>query len=186
MIKASAEASAELAAYKAGMSAGGGGVAPAGYQAGAEVGGNISGVENSAENLSAENSPSLIQANEEISADGEEMIEAAVEVTKMEIQSNQETAEDLQQANTENAEAQRSEESSAENHADGSSKKTTADDILEKFIFTIRALEDEWANFTKSKEYDELPDDYSDEQKSKKPSQKVLDAISIYRNAMMS
>ena len=141
MIKASAEASAELAAYKNGIMAGGS---------------NISG----AENLSAD-TPSLIQANENISATDE--------LAKFEIQANQETAENLQQANSENAQ-----------------KNNTAEGILEKFIMTVRALEDEWANFTKSKEFERLPEDYFEEKNSKiikTPNKKVLDAILIYRNA---
>ena len=183
MIKASAEASAELAAYKSAMTAGGGDVATAGYQAGTEVGGNIAGAENFSENLNVEDSPSLIRANEQISADGEQMTEAAAEITKLEIQANQETAENLQQANQENSQVQQAEENNSD---ENSSQKTTADDILEKFIMTIRALEDEWANFTKSKKYDELPNDYFDKEDSKKPSQKILDAISVYRNAMLN
>lgn len=210
MIKASAEASAELAAFKAGMTAGGGGAASAGFQAGAEVSGNIAGVTGSAENLSGAGSPSLLTVNEEISADGEQMTEATTEVTKLEIQTNQEAAENLQQANAENADAQQAEKTSAENSSEKnsavdssekSSQKTTADDILEKFIMTIRALEDEWAQFTKSKEFDELPEDYREEKildeigdkKHKNnyksvdaPSQKILNAISIYRNAMFN
>ena len=183
MIKASAEASAELAAYKNGLAAAGGGVAPAGYQAGTDVGGNLAGAENFSEDVNVEESAGLIKANAEISADGEQMTEAATELTKLEIQANQETTEDLQQANAENSQAQQSEENSVEKSDDNN--KTTADDILEKFIMTIRALEDEWANFTKSKEYDDLLDDYFDDKNSKKPNQKVLDAISIYRNAML-
>ena len=205
MIKASAGASAELAAFKAGMTAGGGGVAPAGFQAGAEVGGSVAGVENSAENLSGAESPSLLTVNEQISADGEQMTEAAAEVTKLEIQTNQETAENLQQANAENADAQKAENSSEKNSpvdsSEKSSQKTTADDILEKFIMTIRALEDEWAQFAKSKEFDELPDDYREKKELEDagdtkhknnykpidaPSKKVLDVISIYRNAMLN
>lgn len=206
MIKASAEASAELAAYKAGMSAGGGGAIPS--QAGAEVGGNIAGVENSAGNLSGSESPSLLTVNEQISADGEQMTEAAAEVTKAEIQANQEAAENLQQANAENAEAQQAEKTSAENSSEKnspvdssekSSQKNTVDGILEKFIMTIRALEDEWAQFTRSKEFKELPEDYREKKELEEigdtkhknhyksvdtPSQKVLDVISIYRNAM--
>lgn len=174
MIKASAEASAELSAYKSGISAGAVGISTAGYQAGSEVTGNISGMENI-----SENSPSLLQVNAEISADGEEMTGAAAEVTKLEIKANQETAENLQQANFENAEAQNTENNN-------SSKKTTADDILEKFIMTVRALEDEWYRFTKSKEYDKLPDDYFDEKNSKKTNRKVLEAISAYRTAMIN
>lgn len=205
MIKASAEASAELAAFKAGMTAGGGGVAPAGCQAGAEVGGNVAGVENSAENLSGAESPSLLTVNEEISADGEQMTEAAAEVTRMEIKANQDAAENLQQANAENADAQKAENSSEKNSpvdsSENSSRKTAADDILEKFIMTVRALEDEWAHFTKSKDFEELPEDYREEKildeigdkKHKNnyrtldaPSQKVLDAISVYRNMILN
>lgn len=206
MIKASAEASAELAAYKGAMSAGGGGVAAAGFQAGTEVGGNVAGVETSAENLNGADSPSLIQLNEQISEDGEEMTGAAAEVTKLEIQNNQESAENLQQADEKNSElqqvenSQQTKENSAENNSD-SSKKNTADDILEKFIMTIRALEDEWAQFTKSKEYNDLPSDYSEEKELEKigdkkhknnykpidaPSKKILDVISVYRNAMLA
>lgn len=197
MIKASAEASAELAAYKSAMTAGGGGgIATAGYQAGNEISGNIAGVESS-----AENTPSLIQANEQISADGEKMTEAAAEVTKLEIQNNQETADNLQQANAENSQAQQADKNSDNNSVEKSKGNETVDGIMEKFIMTIRALEDEWAQFTKSKEYDELPDDYSEEEKLKKlgdtkhknnykpldtPSQRVLDFISVYRNAMLN
>ena len=150
MIKASAEASAELAAYKNGIMTGGGNISVAS--------GNISG----AENLSAD-TPSLIQANENISATGE--------LAKFEIQANQETAENLQQANSENAQ-----------------KNNTAEGILEKFIMTVRALEDEWANFTKSKEFERLPEDYFEEKNSKTvktPNKKILDTILIYRNMTM-
>lgn len=195
MIKASAEASAELAAFKAGMNAGGGG-AVAGFQsAGAEVGGNLAGIESSA------GSPSLLTVNNEISADGEQMTEAAAEVTRMEIQANQDAAENLQQANAESAETQQAENSSEKNSSvdssEKSSQKTTADDILEKFIMTIRALEDEWAQFAKSKEFDELPEDYREKKELEEsgdtkhknnyaPSKKILDVISIYRNAMLN
>lgn len=180
MIKASAEASAELAAYKNAASAGGGGVSTAGYQAGTEIGGPA------AENFQAsEETPSMIEVNENIAADGEEMTEAAVEVTKMEIQANQDAAEDIQQANAESSETQESEKNSP---TEKNSDKTTADDILEKFIMTIRALEDEWAQFTKSKKFAKLPEDYSDKDKKvielDTPNKKTLNAIEAYRKAM--
>ena len=176
MIKASAEASAELAAFKNSAGAGGGEISGAGYQAGTEIGGNISGIE-----TSAEETPSMIQVNEQISADGEEMTEAAAEVTKLEIQADQDTAEDIQQANSESAEAK--ENSPTEKTSSG---KTTADDILEKFIMTIRALEDEWAEFAKSKKFTKLPEDYSKDSKKiiNTANKKTLDAVTAYRNAM--
>ena len=219
MMKASAEASAELAAYKSGLSAGGG-VATAGYQAGQEVGGNISGVsgaEVSAENVANAESPSLVSVNEEISADGEEFSGAVAEITKIEIQANQETAENIQQANADAAETSTENNSSADKKsadtsqpANNSAGNNSPDSILEKFIMTIRALEDEWAQFTKSKTYDEMPEDYFESEEHEKvtgkkfknnykpldapkqffdtmypcSSKKVLDIVASYRSAM--
>ena len=57
----------------------------------------------------------------------------------------------------------------------------TKDDILEKFIMIIRALEDEWRTFTKSKEYKLLPDD--DEEVAPFDRFKA-DVIGRYRAAM--
>ena len=212
MVKASAEAGAELAAYKASLSAGGGGVATSGYQAGNEVGGNISAAGISSENVANAESPSLVSVNEEISADGEKFADAVSEITKFEIQANQNAAENIQQANAETSETQ-----STENNSDADKKSdsmlqssklsmtnsatdiNSPEDIMEKLIMTIRALEDEWAQFTKSKTYDEMPEDYfeSDEQEKvtgKKfknnykpldaPRKNILDAVSMYRNAM--
>ena len=208
MVKASAEASAELAAAKSALSAGGAGVSTAGYQAGNEVGGNIAGAEISAENVANAESPSLISVNEEISADGEKFTGAVTEITKIEIQANQETAENIQQANAESAETSTENNSDAEKKsadtsqpANSSAENNSPDSILEKFIMTIRALEDEWAQFTKSKTFKEMPEDYfkkaeQEEVTGKKfkndyksldaPSQKVLDIIEIYRNATLN
>ena len=70
----------------------------------------------------------------------------------------------------------------------------TPEDILEKYIMTIRALEDEWARFTNSKEYKDLPDQLVttkavvDERARKKiiaPNRKLLEAISLYRKTML-
>ncbi len=208
MMKASAEASAEIAAYKNGLNAGGGGVADAGFQAGQEVGGNISTAEISVQNVNSD-SPSLIQVNEEISADGEKISGEVSEAIKLEIQSNQETAENIQQANAEAAETQSGDETSEDvsekNSADSSqpannsAEKNSTQDILEKFIMTIRALEDEWAQFTKSKDYKDMPEDYLKKVEQEKatgkkfknnyksldaPKRKFLDAAASYRNTM--
>ena len=206
MMKASAEASAELAAYKSGSSAGGA-VSTAGYQAGNEVGGNVANV--SAENLNDTESPSLIQVNEEISAEGQEFSDTVSEITKLEIQSNQESAESIQQANTEVSETSTTEENSSDTSdkkisnstqpASGD-EKNSPEDILEKFIMTIRALEYEWAQFTKSKVFAEMPEDYSDKEQQEKitgkkfknnyktldaPRKNILDMVAAYRNAMI-
>ena len=62
-----------------------------------------------------------------------------------------------------------------------SDEKPTKDDILEKYIMIIRALEDEWRTFTKSKQYKALPDELDDEVKL---DARRDNAISKYRAAM--
>ena len=64
------------------------------------------------------------------------------------------------------------------------SDEMTPEDILEKYIWTIRALEDEWAKFTNSKEYRDLPNQAKDEKKFYKTDRKVLAAATAYRRAM--
>ena len=59
----------------------------------------------------------------------------------------------------------------------------------------IRALEDEWAQFTNSKEYKDLPEHTVEESETvtnKKnrrqidaPNRKVLEAVALYRKVMM-
>ena len=70
----------------------------------------------------------------------------------------------------------------------------TPEDIMEKYIMTIRALEDEWAHFTKSKEYKDLPEHTIDDtaainKKIRKqiaaPNQKLLEAVALYRKNML-
>ena len=57
----------------------------------------------------------------------------------------------------------------------------TPEDIMEKYIWTIRALEDEWAKFTNSKEYKDLPNNLTDK---KFLNRRLLDAATAYRRAM--
>ena len=66
------------------------------------------------------------------------------------------------------------------NETQSSSEKDTPDDILEKFIMIIRALEDEWAQFSKSKQYKDLPDDGDDPLFDRRKA----NVISRYRAAM--
>lgn len=75
------------------------------------------------------------------------------------------------------------------NETQTSSEKDSPQDILEKFIMIIRALEDEWAQFSKSKHYKDLPEDHDDEQKigRKRPARtdyKAYDVATAYRAAM--
>lgn len=62
-----------------------------------------------------------------------------------------------------------------------SDDKNTPEDIMEKYIWTVRALEDEWAKFTNSKTYRDLPDNLTDK---KIFSRKLLNAAAAYRKAM--
>ncbi len=72
---------------------------------------------------------------------------------------------------------------------------TTPDDIMEKYIMTIRALEDEWNRFANSDEYKNLPENTLDEteDEAKKrirrqisaPNRKSVEAIALYRKSML-
>ncbi|MBQ3444568.1 MAG: hypothetical protein IJG33_15150 [Selenomonadaceae bacterium] len=67
----------------------------------------------------------------------------------------------------------------------------TPEDIMEKYLWTIRALEDEWAHFTNSSDYKDMPEHFADEKTIKKvrrqiyePDRRILDAVTAYRRAM--
>ena len=68
--------------------------------------------------------------------------------------------------------------------------KTTPEDIMEKYIMTIRALEDEWARFTNSDEYKNLPENTLDDKQHggkkivKVPKRTYLNAVADYRKSM--
>ena len=59
--------------------------------------------------------------------------------------------------------------------------------VLEKFIMTIRALEDEWNSYSNSDEYKNLPEDYFEDEQIYKvaevPNRKLMNAIFTYRQA---
>ena len=58
--------------------------------------------------------------------------------------------------------------------------------ILEKFVMTVRALQDEYVKFTQTKTYKELPEDFFDEEDVyavTKTNPKVLSAVSNYRRS---
>ena len=73
-------------------------------------------------------------------------------------------------------------ESNPVNHDD---ETTTPEDIMEKYLWTIRALQDEWEHFTNSDEYKNLPEHLSDEFSTKKISRNLLKATAVYRKAMI-
>ena len=98
-----------------------------------------------------------------------------------------------------NQSVQTSNETSNENSADRNSlsqknsdeELNTPEDIMEKYIWTIRALENEWAKFTNSKDYKDLPEHSTDKIKVKKfqidkPNRRLLNAAIAYRKTAVS
>lgn len=84
------------------------------------------------------------------------------------------------------------EKNSAQKNSDAD--KSTPEDIMEKYIWTIRALQDEWAHFTNSDEYKNLPEHRTDEIVVKKSSRRQVDAsdrilltaAALYRKQMFA
>ena len=150
--KIAADCSADFEALKGGAGGGGGGV---------NFGGDISVDMNfgGAENISAENISAETLSTENISSG---------EVA---------TAENLT-----NAENLSNENSTAQNNlqVDGEEKSDGAADILDKYIYAIRAVQDEWLNFIKSDEYKNLPEDIFEIQGGKN----LVDAILAYKKSM--
>ena len=71
--------------------------------------------------------------------------------------------------------------SPAQNDEDSDS----AADIMDKYIYAIRAIQDEWINFIKSDEYKELPEDIFEAADMKLGGKKnLVDAILAYKKSM--
>lgn len=169
IIKAAAEATAELAALKEGAAGGGVGAGmdlptPEGDMS--MVGTGIEGIEEGV-GLDAEG---LVSANGEIA---EESQAATSEISEA-------TGEEISEASSQQSESAQNTEHTSSPFDDD---KDSEWDIIDKFIITIRALEDEWRNFTKSDEYDELPEDLfeamdfaRDHDKKPKNRNKLLDS----------
>ena len=69
-------------------------------------------------------------------------------------------------------------------------------DVMKRFIMTIRAIESEWAQFTRSREYDQLPNNKIEEdllnrignrnrKEIERPNARMWGAVTAYRNSMM-
>jgi len=159
MVKASAEAAAEISACKGGASIGAGS-----FGAGGEINISAGNVATGAENIST----GEVISTENLNVT--ENISNGANVTSTENISGNENS-----MSTEN--------NFGNENSDG---KTAADNILEKFIMTIRALEDEWRNYTNSDEYKDLPENFGEDKPvykiSEVSSKKVFDAIFTYRN----
>lgn len=171
MIKASTEAMSELSA----LGTGGGSALAGGSGATMQASGdamNISG----GEVTSAESNANLLGAETQTPG----------EVNQSPQSPNESNATPFDEQDTQK-------NSATQKNSDDESK--TPEDIMEKYLMIIRALEDEWAQFTNSKEYKNLPEQTIDEKKTsanKKtrrqidtPNRKVLEATNFYRKAML-
>ena len=210
MIKASSEAMAELTAL-----AGGGGTVSGGgsanvAQGGADISADVSG--DAATNVSSEinagdvSSAMNVAGEVNTSTDANPTADASVEVNpstnaSAENQTLSETNQSIratgEDATAKVSETTREEISAAhdEQPADkfGNKKSSDADnqtpeDIMEKYLMTIRALEDEWARFAKSDDFKNLPETFLDTNKQIRrldaPNKKFLDAAVAYRTSM--
>lgn len=189
MIKASSEAMAELTALAGGGGAISGGGASNVAQGGADISGNISGDVSSEINAGdvssamnvgdnpnvdakVDDNPTLADANSAIQATGEDATAKVSETTREEISAanDKQAADNFGNKKTSDADNQ------------------TPEDIMEKYLMTIRALEDEWARFAKSDDFKDLPETFLDTNKKIRrldaPNKKFLDAVAAYRTSM--
>lgn len=133
-------------------------------------GGNSGGVE------AAPSNDSGAITNGEVSTENNTNISGAENQTLSDV--NQSDAEKSEDANKNSPTQKNSDDDS-----------NTPEDIMEKYIMTIRALEDEWARFTASDKYKNLPEHTLDAKDDKKkivaaPKRKVLNAVADYRKSM--
>ena len=162
MIKASTEAMAELSALGQG-----GGISNVG-------GGQVSG----GEAMSVGDAGNI--SGGEVSAEGN------TNISGMENQSFSEINQSIQDSDDKT-----SADKISPTQKNSDDELNTPEDIMEKYIWTIRALENEWMKFTNSKEYRDLPENLTDKDAAKKiyrqvyePNQKLLDAVMAYRRSM--
>lgn len=183
MVKASTEAMAELSS----LGQGGGSALTGGGGAAMQTGGDAGAI-NFSDDVGI-----AMQADGEVSAasngaEGQTFTEA-----NQSIQSAGEKATDaLTSANQDGNKTSVEKNSAAQESSD---ELNTPEDIMEKYLMKIRALEDEWAKFTNSKEYKDLPEHTIEEsvtatnKKTRRqidaPNRKVLEAATLYRKAMM-
>ena len=185
LVKASTEAMAELSALGQGGGsalAGGGGSCSSNATQGDAGAMNISGGEVSSSegnvNISGAENQTLTEVNQSIQSSGEKATGELSESARNEISGKQDD-----------------DKSQGTKPTYGAEEIDTAEDIMEKLIMTIRALEDEWARFTNSDEYKNLPEHLSDEittgdkKKTRKqiaaPNRKTLEVVNVYRKAML-
>ncbi|MBQ7704350.1 MAG: hypothetical protein IJT73_02825 [Selenomonadaceae bacterium] len=132
----------------------------------------------------------------EVAVDGGEVAVDGGEI------SNVETSENVDAATSENVDANTAENSVTQNETvaqdstsqTGNENSETAQDILDKYIYAIRAVQNEWLEFIKSDKYKKLPENILEQAEmlihgGKKDENKysaahAIEAIMAYRAAM--
>lgn len=161
MAKIAADCTADFEALKGGAGGGGGG--------GGSM--NVSGADMNISGTDAPISMNVDAGAENISTENISVENVSTENVSSGETSNVATSENL--STNENSFAQGT--NSAENEDSDS-----AADIMDKYIYAIRAVQDEWLNFMKSDEYKELPEDIFEIQGGKN----FVDAILAYKKSM--
>ena len=60
----------------------------------------------------------------------------------------------------------------------------SAFDILDKYIYAIRAIQDEWLEFIKTDDYKDLPQDIFEKNEIKISNVQLVDALFAYKKSM--
>lgn len=135
-------------------------------------------------NTSAGGSSFMQAGGESMNMGGEVSSQGDENISGTENQSLVEVNQSIQSSDEKSSDADKN--SLAQKNSDDD--KDTPEDIMEKYIWTIRALENEWAKFTNSKAYKDLPEHEVDKVTAKKiidkPNRRFLNAALAYRKSM--
>ena len=170
MAKIAADCSADFESLKGG--AGGGGISFGGGDISADmssVGSEIS-LDGGIESLNVEGAGNL-------NVEGAENLSGEI--------SNVSTSENISAENTVATSDANANENSITNSSSTDENSDDAFDILDKYIYAIRAVQDEWTNFIKSDEYKKMPEDIFEAAENQIYGKKnFIDAILAYRKSM--
>ena len=126
-------------------------------------------------NIGGDFSADMSTVGSEISVDGAENLSSEI--------SNVEGTENI--SNVENVDTSANENSVTNTESAGNEKSDSAFDILDKYIYAVRAVQDEWAQFINSDDYKKLPEDIFEKMKNpNRNEKKFIDAILAYKKSM--
>lgn len=133
-------------------------------------------------NFSGDFSADMSSVGSEISVDGGAENLSEENISNGEI-SNVEGAENI--SNVENVDTAANENSVTNSETANNENSDSAFDILDKYIYAVRAVQDEWAQFINSDEYKKLPEDIFEKMEIPyRNEKKFIDAILAYKKSM--